>query len=224
MGYDYIPKNNEKLILWGTVFLSYLSSHYYSWSLPASLYDELQQKFTAFRSAHDTYVLPSTHTPVNYDVMIEKKKIFIDGARMIAQYLSHSPYLAMQDFEGLGINAPNHGHHSRHSRPTTSAFLFFETSGEHGWIHMHFSDETSRGARRKPAGVHGLDFRTGIFKVGQEAKKVEELPDNLFATRSPYLFDLGDRHSGNALCVAGRWENTTGGKGPWSNIFTVIIP
>jgi hypothetical protein len=221
---DYIPFNHEELILWGTVFLSYLSAHCYSWNVPASIYDDLQQKFTAFRSAHDTYVLPATHSPVNYDAMMEKKKIFVSAARSVAQYLAHSPYLTLPDFEALGINAPNNGYHRRHSRPMTPAFLRFETGGGRGWIHMHFRDEENRGSRKKPAGVHGLDFRTGIFKTGQEAKTVEELPDSLFAVRSPYLFDLGDRNSGDVLCVAGRWENTSGEKGPWSNIFTVVIP
>jgi hypothetical protein len=221
---DYIPLNNENLILWATVFLSYLSSHYSLWGVSSTMYNDLQQKFTNFRSAHDTYVLPATHTPVNYDVMMEKKKIFVDAARSVAQYLANNPLLALSDFDALGINAPNRGHHPHHPKPDTSPVIRFETSGEHGWIHMHYSDEESEGSKKKPFGVHGMEFLTGIFNVGEEAKTIEELPNSLFITKSPYLFELGDLNSGKVLCVAGRWENTTGEKGPWSHIFSVVIP
>jgi hypothetical protein len=45
-----------------------------------------------------------------------------------------------------------------------------------------------------------------------------------FATHPPFSlpFDLAD--TGKRLWYAARWENTTGQKGPWSEIMSVIIP
>jgi hypothetical protein len=176
------------------------------------------------RTAYETYSKPETHSPMYHDALEKKRKIFVDAVQQLVQYLSHSPYLEPQDFDGLDINAPNPGPHPPHPRPHTSPKMRFAIGEEHGWVYLHFWDEMNDGSRAKPFGTQGAEIRHLVCKPGEEPKSVDELIHSDFATRTPFLFELPDRQSGMILCVAMCWENTRGEKGPWSHIETVVIP
>jgi hypothetical protein len=45
-----------------------------------------------------------------------------------------------------------------------------------------------------------------------------------FDTRSPYTFRFEENQRGQTVFFCLRWENTTGQKGPWSEIVSAIIP
>jgi hypothetical protein len=220
----YLPQNIAKLIEWGTRFFAYLSLHMIRLKIDESLVSEVAAKFAAMRDAYNIYNKPDTHSPMNRDLMMEKKKTFVLAAQSLAQFLAHSPYLEPQDFDGLGINKPNPGPHPKHPRPKTSPKTRFEVGEEHGWIYLHFWDEMSDGSKAKPFGMQGAEIKSIVCKPGEEPKTVEELLNSDFATRTPHLFELTDQQSSMILCAALRWENTRGEKGPWSHIVTVVIP
>jgi hypothetical protein len=220
----YLPQNIVKLIDWAVRFFAYLNLHYTRWKIDYSLVSEVAGKFAEMQAAYNIYSKPETHSPMYHGAMIKKKKIFVSAVRQLAQFLAHNPYLELQDFDGLGINKPGSGAHPRHPRAKTSPKMRFEIGEEHGWIYVHFRDEMSDGSKAKPFGMQGAEIRWMVCRPGEEPKSVEELINSAFATRTPYLFELADRQSGLILCIALRWENTRGEKGPWSHIETVIIP
>jgi hypothetical protein len=219
-----LPRNIIKLIDWATRFFAYLQLHYAQWHVDINLISEIEDKFNDMHTAYDVYNTPETHSPMYHDALLEKKKIFVDAVQPFIQYLSHKPYLEPQDFDGLDINRPNPGPHPFHPRPKTSPKMRFAIGEEHGWVYLHFIDEMSDGSKAKPFGVQHAEFKWGIFKPGEEAKTVEELPDTSVSTRTPHLFELSDRDASKILAVASRWVNTRGETGPWSHIETVVIP
>ncbi|MDR2139441.1 MAG: hypothetical protein LBP50_07830 [Tannerella sp.] len=221
---NYLPKNIVKLIDWAVRFFAYLNAHYTQWKVDSILVQETETKFTDMRTAYETYSKPETHSPMYHDAMMKKKKIFVEAVQQLAQYLSHNPYLEPEDFDGLDINPPSRGPYPRHPRPHTSPKMRFAVGEEHGWVYLHFWDEMSEGSKAKPFGTQGAEIRYLVCKPGEEPKSVEDLTGSEFATRTPYLFEFSDRQAGLILCVAMRWENTRGEKGPWSHIETVVIP
>ncbi|MDR1337103.1 MAG: hypothetical protein LBK22_09765 [Tannerella sp.] len=220
----YLPQNIVKLIDWATRFFAYLNLHYTRWKIDESLISEVAARFAEMQAAYHIYSKPETHSPMYHGAMMKKKKIFVAAARQLAQYLAHNPGLEPQDFDGLGINKPNPGPHPKHPRPKTSPKMRFAIGEEHGWIYLHFWDELSEGSKAKPFGTQGAEIKWIFCRPGEEPGSVDELINTAFATRTPSLFELTDRQSGMILCVAMRWENTRGEKGPWSHIETVIIP
>jgi hypothetical protein len=74
----------------------------------------------------------------------------------------------------------------------------------------------------KPVDVHGLEI---LVKVGgAKPEKIEEFHHSYFVTRTPYelVFDEDQRFI--VVYIIARYEGTVGQKGPWSVIYTVVIP
>jgi hypothetical protein len=74
----------------------------------------------------------------------------------------------------------------------------------------------------KPKGVHGLECLWVIS--GKPPTQIKELLHSDFSTRSPLdlIFDEDER--GKRVYFAVRWETGAMKKGPWSDIFSAIIP
>jgi hypothetical protein len=59
---------------------------------------------------------------------------------------------------------------------------------------------------------------------GEKPVNVHELTRSYFDTNSPLTIEFEEEDRGKTFWYAVRWENTTGEKGPWSEIQSVIIP
>jgi hypothetical protein len=74
----------------------------------------------------------------------------------------------------------------------------------------------------KPFGVRGVEIRWAI--LSEPPTSHDDLARSEFDTRSPYIFQFDLADAGKRLYLCARWENTTGQKGPWGKIESVIIP
>ncbi|MDR1455569.1 MAG: hypothetical protein LBJ01_07960, partial [Tannerella sp.] len=86
---------------------------------------------------------------------------------------------------------------------------------------LHFKDMFGK-SRAKPSGVHGAEIRWAI--LAGPPKSMDELIHSEFSTRShcALTFDEGQRSL--ILFASLRWENNRGRKGPWSEIYSAVIP
>jgi hypothetical protein len=53
---------------------------------------------------------------------------------------------------------------------------------------------------------------------------VEDLINSAFDTKSPYTFVFEEAQRRKMLYFCLRWENGKGEKGPWSEIYSAVIP
>ena len=90
-------------------------------------------------------------------------------------------------------------------------------------VQVDFFDIESENKRGKPAGQHGIEFKIGVFDDDLPVTP-EELTVSVFDTNPPYVFEGTAAQKGKFLKLFGRWENTRGEKGPWSDLFIVVIP
>jgi hypothetical protein len=74
----------------------------------------------------------------------------------------------------------------------------------------------------RPPGVHGGEIQWGI--LDSPPKSIDDLHKSAFRTESPFDFEFGEEDRGKIFYFCIRWENTTGKKGPWSEIVAVRIP
>jgi hypothetical protein len=77
-------------------------------------------------------------------------------------------------------------------------------------------------SRAKPTNIHGMEIRYAI--LGNSPKSVDELIHSDFDTHSPVTLKFKEEDRGKTVWMCGRWENTRGGKGPWSEFYSAIIP
>ncbi|MDR1681238.1 MAG: hypothetical protein LBS12_05600, partial [Prevotellaceae bacterium] len=90
-------------------------------------------------------------------------------------------------------------------------------------VKIHFQAAGSE-HKAKPHGIHGVEIIWQVFDTPSPSVSIDELIHSEFDTMTPYEFRFSDAQRGKRLYFAMRWENTTGAKGPWSEIMEAIIP
>jgi hypothetical protein len=53
---------------------------------------------------------------------------------------------------------------------------------------------------------------------------VSELQRSWFSTKSPLVIEFDEADRGKIFYFCVRWESTAGKKGPWSEIFAIMVP
>ncbi|MDR1336923.1 MAG: hypothetical protein LBK22_08850 [Tannerella sp.] len=86
---------------------------------------------------------------------------------------------------------------------------------------FHVEDSEQEG-RAKPEGVHG--FEMGYF-IGEAGLKIvpEQFTHSVFDTASPQQLTFPPEALAQTAYLAYRWENTRGEKGPWSEVYEIVI-
>ncbi|MDR1335925.1 MAG: hypothetical protein LBK22_04930, partial [Tannerella sp.] len=70
--------------------------------------------------------------------------------------------------------------------------------------------------------VHGFEIGYLIGGAGQTVVP-EMFTHSLFDTASPAKIHFPPEAIGQTLYIAFRWENTRGEKGPWSEVYQIVI-
>jgi hypothetical protein len=86
---------------------------------------------------------------------------------------------------------------------------------------MHYKDSEIE-ARGKPYEIHGAEMRYVISPTAP--KTIGELIHSEFSTRSPLTREFDENQRGQIFWFRFRWENMRGQKGPWSELYSAIIP
>jgi hypothetical protein len=144
--------------------------------------------------------------------------------RQLIAMLAGNPNVTNADLESMGIMGRRQGKHYPHV-PTPEDvpdFRIEQASGHRLKIHYHAHDRQKESRVAKPHGVHGAEIKYALLSTPPAS--YEDLTNSAFDTASPYIhtFDIPD--AGKTFYAALRWENTTGEKGPWSEIQNAIIP
>jgi hypothetical protein len=175
-----------------------------------------------FNAAFENWKDEATRTKISMIVLQEaEKKLKPVYRQLYTGSLKNNPLVTNVDLESMGLPLRPDGHHPEPSPvPLDFPGVKFNTSMIRRMIVSFFVLGSLHKA--KPKGVHGCEMLWGVFDI--PVTKLEELTHSAFDTRSPYTFEFTDEQRGKHFCIALRWENTRGEKGPWSEIHTVIIP
>ena len=135
--------------------------------------------------------------------------------------LKNSVAVTDTDLAAMSLPVPSGERHHSPVAKRAPGFRFEQLDGHR--VEVDFFDIESDSKRGKPAGQHGIEFKLGVFDDNLPASP-EELTESVFDTNPPYVFEGTARQQGKFLKLFGRWENTRGEKGPWSELFIVVIP
>lgn len=86
---------------------------------------------------------------------------------------------------------------------------------------VHYHDE---GSDRwvKPDHLYGIEFRWAV--LDHPPAGIDELVHIVFDPVSPCLFDFDESQRGKTCYFVMRWESISGKKGPWSGMYSAVIP
>ena len=158
-------------------------------------------------------------TPLITKEKNQARKEYEPEVRTLIHNLLYNTRVSDADLAAMGISKPSK---SRTPAPPPATYpIFTVDTSVIRFLKIHFSDAESAG-KGKPHGVHGAEIRWGISDT--PVTNANHLPNSSFDTRSPFALEFQDEDRGRAVWIGLRWENTTGEKGPWSQVIHAIIP
>jgi hypothetical protein len=180
---------------------------------------EVNTSFTNVNTAYALWANAATQTKMVTDDLNDAEKIFKPLYRKLYNVLRTGPLVHDSDLEAMGLPKRSDTPRTPSPIPTTKVILHASVIGP-GAIRVDYEDED--GSKKKPKGVHGLEFVWAILDAPTE--KWTDLTHSSFDTATPLNLTFAGEERKHTLYYAARWENTRGEKGPWNDIQTIIIP
>jgi hypothetical protein len=227
--HDWLQKNHEALYDQGTQSRTYINNPMnrermgFSPMTPQGQWLDMsfEPKFQAFAAAFDDWKNPAERTPVKTARLEAAETVFREVYRLLyTGFLKSSPLVTDEDLVSMGLPT-RHSGGGGHVPPPTTYVEGVVTPVGPGVLDIHFRDKGSD-HKAKPAGVHGAEMIWAILDT--PPTNWEQLVHSSFDTHTPLRLSFENDQRGQTIYFAMRWENSTGAKGPWSEIQSAIIP
>lgn len=215
----YMPEKESAFVEWSGNLINVSKAHATEWGLPADKLTELEPLHIEVKGLHEK-CKTSSYTPLDIQAKNEKKELLRKKeAEFVRFHLQNNDKVSDNGRKELGI--PIHDTtRTPHPAPDTIPEIEIEMPYPRT-LRIKFRDE--KAVRwGKPAFVHGLECLWVIADTPPE--KIADLSHSAFATRSPLELTFEENLRGKRIYFAVRWESGTGKKGPWSDIFSTVIP
>jgi hypothetical protein len=216
---SFIPRPDGKFLTYVVNFMKYLFQMLARVGFPETVYQQLAALRNTFAEKLAIAEEPSTQTKVTVEEKnAARSQLEATLRQAIAEYLTHNHLLTDADRDALGLPI-----HKKKHDPVQPATTFPWIKVSTALIrHLSFDYGGSETSKAKPAGQHGIELAWVIADT--KPADISELIHSQFDTRSPLVMEFKEEDRGKMFWFAVRWENTTGQKGPWSEIQSAIIP
>jgi hypothetical protein len=217
---DYVPRADYAFSTWLHPLVKYLQTKYADWGVPAAEMDALQSMASAFEEALVTAKEPATRTVVTVGMKNTTRKAVEHKVRAVVRsYVSYNPAVTNEDREAMQLTVRKT---TRTRTPVADRppYIMTEAAGPRR-ICFHFGGE-SHHSKAKPPGQHGAEIAWVIADT--KPVEVEALTNSSVYTHTPMILTFKESERGKTLWHATRWENTRGERGPWSEIYSAVIP
>ena len=221
MSTDFIPKSDNKFVVWLKTLVAYLLAKVTEWKLPQADVDELETLAADFETALEVAENPSTRTKVSVQIKNDARKAAESKIRIFLKaFVTYNPAVTDADRDAMDI--PIHKT-TRTKSPVAKDSPDNDTdTSVIGHVTVHFYEKGSRHKKAKPEGQHGAEIAWIVSDT--PPTRWDELLHSNIDTNSPFTLSFEHDQRGRTLYFALRWENTRGEKGPWSEIQSAIIP
>ena len=221
MNLDYIPEPDIPFNIWVTTFYTWVNSHGTSHGLDAS---QITAFTTAWNGWNTNWTDFQTKEAAFHTATQDKdsaREIVESMARALAAIIQKNPNTTNGDREAAGLTIPKTGR-TPSPTPTTRPLLVETDTSIRATLRLICADSETPTSRAKPAGVLGMQIREQIG--GTAPVDPETMQFLALATRIPFTvhFDAGD--VGKTVYFALRWDGKNGQPGPWSQIYSAVIP
>jgi hypothetical protein len=214
-----IPKKDADFNEVQDVITTKTAANLNNWRIDDTWYNQLVLPAkTTWTTAWTAYLNPNTRTKVITFRKNEARKNYEPLLGKLVGMLKTSPVVTPAELASMGVATGKGG--GRNPTPAT-----YPDAGVNSSVIRQLTiDFFDHGAKShaKPHGIHGAEIRWGILDAAPV--DIDELRNSSIDTRSPFTLAFNENERGKAVYFCLRWENTTGEKGPWSEIVTAFIP
>jgi hypothetical protein len=219
MGKNYIPESDAGFNSWQVNLMSNVASRAPRLNIPLDEVAAVQTKQSRWTTAYAAVLNPATCTKGAVTEKQEARKDYEAALRrLVRTYLTYNPALSDQDREDMGLPI----HKTTHTDAPVATTIPYVVVILNLIRHLRFDFSGSEGSKAKPEGQHGMELAARIG--GEKPAGVHELTRSYFDTHTPLTIEFTEADRGQTFWYAVRWENTTGEKGPWSEIMSAVIP
>ena len=216
---NFIPYADSAFNGWQGVLMPKVAARATELNIPSDVLAAVQALKTRWDTAYAIAEDPATRTKGAVKEKQEARAAYEAGLRrLIRTYLTYSPVLTDQDREDMGLPV----HKTTRTPAPVASNAPWMTAGGYGprVVRIDFGESPTSSA--KPAGQHCVELASTIAET--RPAEVDDLTHSAVVTHTPLLLTFKESERGRTLWFAARWENTRGKKGPWSEIFSAVIP
>jgi hypothetical protein len=214
-----MPNREVEFVEWSGNLIDVSKSHATEWGLPADKLAELEPLHIEVKSLHEkcktaSYTQLDMHAKNEKKALLRKKE-----AEFVRFHLQNNDKMSDNGRKELHIPIYDRTH-TPHPAPDTVPEIEIEMP--HARI-LRIKFRNEKALRwGKPAFVHGLECLWVIADAPPD--KIADLLHSAFTTRNPLELSFEENVRGKRVYFAARWESGTVKKGPWSDIFSAVVP
>jgi hypothetical protein len=218
MSHDYVPKADGTLLPFAKTLYGYALLNYARWNVP-SPQTMLEPLITAFETALAAFLQPN-HGKVDTLAKNQAKNALIHALRTYVQaYIARNPAVTDEDKEQMGL--PLHdGTPTPHPVPNVRP----ETEGEPVGKGEHritvVNPHTQ--SKDKPPLVSGVSYGRKVRRADEPKSRAEDMPSD-YQAAAVRIFQYTEDDYGKVADYATAYENSSGQRGPWSNVISLLI-
>lgn len=223
---DWMPKSHEKIYDQSSVIVEYLTdtklaSIGIAGEALAWYKDDFIALHTDFAKAFEDWKNPAERTKNKTAILKLAEKKFVKAYReLYTGYIKGNPLVTNVDLVDMGFPERHEGAGTPSTPPTEYVEPTIVLPGP-AIVEIEYRIKGETG-KAKPKNCHGVEVKYAILE--SKPNDWEQLTNSAFCTASPLKLTFNGEQRGKILYFACRWENNIGQKGPWSEIFFVIIP
>ncbi|MDR1223605.1 MAG: hypothetical protein LBL07_12120 [Tannerella sp.] len=218
---DYLPKAYALLLEWLITFLSYTKLNKVRFGVSDDDIDTFNAVVALYKAAQEAAILPNAGKADRVKRKELAKTVSLTARDFVNLRLRYNPAVTDEDRVNLGLTVPNPGPSPTPEIKTWPVVVLIDTSVIMR-ISLRFRDSDSVKSSAKPYGVHGGEIRWCI--LDHPPVTTEDLIHSEFSTRASRTFVFDENQRGKTVYFRLRWENMRGQKGPWSEIYSAVIP
>ncbi|RRJ99165.1 hypothetical protein Ga0100230_013120 [Opitutaceae bacterium TAV3] len=221
MKHDYIPPSDAAFNDWVRFLYAYAAGNAARLGVKPADLTALSPLVNNWGDSYETALNPASRTPAAVAAKNTARKALEAAARdfVKANLSTGNKAVTDADRENMGLTIPKTTH-TPAPVPVTSPRVRI-LMPEIRRLLLEFYDEAHPGGG-KPSMVHGAEVIYSILDAPPVS--LAQLIRTAFDTRSPLTLDFDESERGKTVYFCLRWENTRGEKGPWSPIYSAIIP
>jgi hypothetical protein len=221
MSVHYLPRKDREFLAWVINFLKYLFPSLARFNFPNDEYQTLSSQRDDFAHKLEVAEEPATRTkPAVQAKNTARKTLETNIQQDVKEFLMFNRLVTNEDRDNLGI--PIHKTTKTPSPVADEAPDADVDTSVIGHVGIHFFRKGSRHRKGKLPGQHCVEVAWLVSDV--RPTRWDELIHSSVDTNSPFVLVFENDQRGKTVYFALRWENTRGEKGPWSEIYSAIIP
>jgi hypothetical protein len=220
MGSNYLPSNTFEFQNMMHDIRNKASVNQTQWDISQTAITELDMPLADFDAAVAISENPETRTAASIAKReLARKNLEKVGRPFIQGHLMNNRRVTADELKAMGL--PVRDLHPTPVPDPDEAPELEPAPDTAGVVKIRFRRVAGHA---KPRGVKTIEVCMLVSDNSAPPTEWTELHESVLATRSPMRIIRGGHERSKWLHLAGRWVNTRGVKGPWSDIISVVIP